>query len=305
MDYLTYINSTYPIRRTEQQKEEFREYVKTTTKRLGYKVNVETLKNKHNNIVIGDPTTAKLIVTAHYDTPATSLIPNLMLPRNKALGFLYHFGFPIVLALISVLIAFLIGGLLNLPYEAIIVLYLVIYFASYYLGTRTFINKNNKNDNTSGVATVLNILEHNQGKDIAAILFDNEEKGLLGSKAYNEKYKDELTKKLVLNFDCVGLGDNIIFIVKNDAEKLDEYKIIKENFKEDKVFKVHHFPLKGSSGNSDYKSFKCGVGVMACLKHKSIGFYTSRIHTNKDTLAYPENIEYITKQVTEGINKLS
>ena len=27
MDYLTYINSTYPIRRTEQQKEEFREYV--------------------------------------------------------------------------------------------------------------------------------------------------------------------------------------------------------------------------------------------------------------------------------------
>ena len=305
MDYLTYINSTYPIRRTEQQKEEFREYVKTTTKRLGYKVNVETLKNKHNNIVIGDPTTAKLIVTAHYDTPATSLIPNLMLPRNKALGLLYHFGFPIVLALISVLIAFLIGGLLNLPYEVIIILYLIIYFASYYLGTRTFINKNNKNDNTSGVATVLNILEHNQGKDIAAILFDNEEKGLLGSKAYNEKYKDELTKKLVLNFDCVGLGDHIIFIVKNDAEKLDEYKIIKENFKEDKVFKVHYFPLKGSSGNSDYKSFKCGVGVMACLKHKSIGFYTSRIHTNKDTLAYPENIEYITKQVTEGINKLS
>ena len=101
MDYLTYINSSYPIRRSEQQKEEFRTYVKTTMKRVGYKVNVETLKNKHNNIIIGDPSTAKLILTAHYDTPATSIIPNLMMPRNKGLGFLYSFGFPFILSFIQ------------------------------------------------------------------------------------------------------------------------------------------------------------------------------------------------------------
>ena len=305
MDYLTYINSSYPIRRSEQQKEEFRTYVKTTMKRVGYKVNVETLKNKHNNIIIGDPSTAKLILTAHYDTPATSIIPNLMMPRNKGLGFLYSFGFPFVLSFISVLLAFLISNLLKLPYEAVIIFYLLIYFSTYYLTTRAFTNKNNKNDNTSGVAAVLNILEQNKDKNIAAILFDNEEKGLLGSKAYNEAHKDEVKEKLILNFDCVGLGDNIIFIVKDDAQKLEEYQIIKENFKEDEVFKVHHFPLKGSIGNSDYKSFKCGVGLMACLKHKTIGFYTSRIHTNKDNLAYTENIDYITNQITEGINKLS
>ncbi len=304
MDYLNYIHNTYPVRRTEEQKEQFREYVKTTGKRLGVKVNVETLKNNHNNVIIGDINTAKVIFTAHYDTPASSILPNLMLPRNKFLGTIYHIGYPFVMALISLLISFMFGKLFNLKYEIVIILYLIIYFVMYYLATRAFINKNNKNDNTSGVATVLSILEQNINTPIACILFDNEEKGLLGSKAYNEKYKQELKNKLIINFDCVGLGDNIIFIEKDDAQKLDEYKIIKENFTENEVFKVHHFPLKGSSGNSDYKSFKCGVGVMACLKHKSIGFYTSRIHTNKDTIAYTDNIEYIVNEISKGINKL-
>ena len=304
MDYLGFLHSTYPIRRTEEQKETFREYIKTTGKRLGVKVDVETLKNKHNNIIIGDPESSKIIFTAHYDTPATSVIPNLMLPRNKFLGSLYHFGCPFILAIISMLIAVLATKIFTLPYEAIIFIYLVLYFTTFYLATRSFANKNNKNDNTSGVATILSILEKNLDKNVAYILFDNEEKGLQGSKAYNEKHKQKLANKLVVNFDCVGLGDNIIFIAKNDAEKLEEYKILKENFKGSDVFKVHFFPIKGSAGNSDYRSFKCGVGVMACLKNKTIGFYTSRIHTNKDTLAYSENVEYIANEISSCIEKV-
>ena len=304
MDYLNYINNTYPIRRTEQEKEEFRDYVKTTCKRLGCKVHVETLKNKHNNIVIGDINKAKVVLTAHYDTPATSLVPNLMLPRNKFLSNVYHFSYPFILAYISFLLAFLIGKISSLQYELVVVLYLVIYFAAFFLATRAFKNKNNKNDNTSGVATVLTILEQNINSPIACILFDNEEKGLLGSKAFNEMYKETMAKKLVLNFDCVGLGDNIIFVVKDDAEKLKVFKTIKKNIQANDVFKVHFFPLKGSCGNSDYKSFKCGVGVMACLKKKGVGFYTSKIHTNKDTVAYLENIQYIADEISKGISKL-
>lgn len=304
MDYLGFLHSTYPIRRTEKQKETFREYIKTTGKRLGVKVNVETLKNKHNNIIIGDPETAKIIFTAHYDTPATSIIPNLMMPRNKFLSSLYHFGFYFVLAFVSMFTAVIATKVLAFAYEAIICIYVVLYFTTFYLATRAFTNKNNKNDNTSGVATILSILERNLDKNVAYILFDNEEKGLLGSKAYNEKHKQELVNKLVVNFDCVGLGDNIIFVVKNDAEKLEEFKVLKENFKGSDVFKVHFFPLKGSIGNSDYRSFKCGVGVMACLKNKTIGFYTSRIHTNKDTLAYSENIEFITNEISSCLEKI-
>ena len=90
MDFLNYIYNKYPIRRTEQQKEEFREYIIETAKRLKYPVIVEKLKDKHNNIIIGDIDNAKIIFTAHYDTPAASIFPNIMLPRRPGLSFLYN-----------------------------------------------------------------------------------------------------------------------------------------------------------------------------------------------------------------------
>ena len=302
-DYLNHVNDLYPIRRKEEQKENFRKYVLDEAKNLGYDAKVEKIK-EHNNVVIGNPEKAKVIFTAHYDTPAASLFPNLMMPRNMILGYLYVFGYPIILSLLSLAIAYGVVELCKLPFELLAFIFIVLYLGSFYLMTRTFTNKYNKNDNTSGISTILSLMRENKKKDIAFILFDNEEKGLLGSKAYNKAHKEMVENKLVINLDCVGYGNNLIFIVKQDALKHEYYEILKSSVLETNEYTVNFYGMKGSMSNSDYKSFKCGIGLMTCGKKKVVGFITPRIHTKRDTIANVNNIEFITENLTSFINQI-
>ena len=64
--------------------------------------------------------------------------------------------------------------------------------------------------------------------------------------------------------------------------------------------------MKGSMGNSDHKSFDCGVGVLVAHKGKGkiVKYCCGRIHTNRDTVANVENIEFLTNSLTEYINNL-
>ena len=69
--------------------------------------------------------------------------------------------------------------------------------------------------------------------------------------------KELLQKKLLINFDCVGLGENIIFIAKDEAIKHDLYENLKGCFVSNEIFNPLFFPYKGSFANSDFKSFDC------------------------------------------------
>ena len=44
---------------------------------------------KSRNLIIGDLEQAKIVLTAHYDTCARSLLPNFILPKNPVLSLLY------------------------------------------------------------------------------------------------------------------------------------------------------------------------------------------------------------------------
>lgn len=301
-DYLNIINDKYVVRKSKTEKKQFQDYVLGEFSDEDYQVKVEELDKKHQNIVIGNIEKARVIFTAHYDTPAASLFPNLMMPRNPFLVYLYQFGYAFGMALISFLVSIGIVNLFKGPYELTIALYLVLYLGSFMLMTRVFPNKHNKNDNTSGVATVLSLLNKKYCDKVAFILFDNEEKGLLGSKAFNKKYSSILNQKLVINLDCVGNGDHILFISKPEATKIDLHRVLQDKVQSNDKYQVHFYPLKGSCGNSDHKNFKCGVGVMACHKKKIIGFYTSKIHTKKDTIASFDNIEFITTELSKFID---
>lgn len=302
-DYLNHINEIYPVRRSKEEKERFQKYALNEAKNLGFNGAIEQIKD-HQNIVIGNPETAKVIFTAHYDTPAKSIFPNIMMPRNVVLGMIYQFSYPILLSLLSLFVAYTIAYLLDQGVEVASILFIFLYLGSFYLLTRCFPNKHNKNDNTSGVSTIFSLMAQNVGKDVAFILFDNEEKGLLGSKAYNKMHKELLENKLVINADCVGFGDSVIFIAKDDAIKHEYYKKLTESFLPTNDYMVEFFPTKGSMSNSDYKNFKCGIGVMTCKKSNIVGYYTSRIHTKYDTVADLKNIEFITNNLTAFINKL-
>ena len=299
-DYLNEIDRDYPIRRNDKEKQHFYEYVQAEFGES--RVSKQTL-DKNNNIVIDDLSTADVIFTAHYDTPAASIVPNMMMPKNKILGTLINMIFPILMALASLGIAYLIGFLANLDQGAVIAIYLVLYFGLYFLLTRTFSNKHNKNDNTSGVATVLSLAQQIKNDKVAFVLFDNEEKGLLGSKALNKKYKKEFTDKLVINLDCVGNGDQIVFIPKEKAEAREEYSLIKESVDENAGFTIRYIPFKKALGNSDHKSFPCSIGVMAGNKGKIAKVVTGRIHTPRDTVASEKNIYFLTDVMVKMIEK--
>ena len=301
MTYLDHLNKSYPVRRTREEKGAFRQYVLTELKSKGLTAQVErTNDGKNENIVIGDPLMAKVVCTAHYDTPAASLFPNIMIPRNQVLFYLYQFA-PIVL----ILSAALGGGWLiadaatndEQTFMRVFLLgYLALYYGLYFLMYRAFKNPNNCNDNTSGVATVLAIAERlpaQQRGNVAFILFDNEEKGKKGSKAYFKDHEAEMKQKFLVNFDCVGNGENVIFIAMKDVEARSEYAALQEAFVTDGAFVPSFYPIKGSQSNSDYKNFPCGVGCMACRRSRSGVFYTPYIHTPRDTVASNENITYI------------
>ena len=148
------------------------------------------------------------------------------------------------------------------------------------------------------MATLLEIIDRltaQQQRKIAFIFFDNEEKGEKGSKAYFNAHKNQLEKKLLINFDCVGNGNHIVFIAKQAAEKMPAYQALQQNFLavDNAAYQIEFYPMKGSESNSDYKNFPCGVGCMACKKTKRGLLYTAKIHTPKDVEVDNENIKFL------------
>ena len=306
MDYLKDINDKFPIRKTEEQKDSFRKYVVAKAIENGANARVEKL-DKHNNVVIGDPQTAKTVFTAHYDTPCASLFPNLMMPRNKGLAYLYQFVIIFIFLAIALTPAVIVGMNIFQSELAYAGIFLVLYFGLFFLCFKTFTNKHNANDNTSGVATILTLIEKlssEQLEKVAFILFDNEEKGLLGAKAYSKAHNTQIQDKLLINFDCVANGNNVIFIAKPKAETNPCYALVKESFNKTEDFNVKFYPLKGSVSNSDYKKFEQGVCCVACKKSKKGILYTPYIHTKKDVVADCKNIEFLSDCSVSYVDKI-
>lgn len=308
MTHLDYLNANYPMRRTKEQKAAFQKHVTESLQAKGITAKIEKTKDgKNENIVVGDPLTAKAVFTAHYDTPGRALFPNIMIPRNQALFWMYQF----VPILVMVAIMFLVGIIAgvacilitgDIDERVALIAALLGYYIAFYFMFFAFSNKNNYNDNTSGVATLLSIIDklsEEQLRETAFIFFDNEEKGKKGSKAYFADHKAEMASKLVINFDCVGHGNNIVFIAKPEAEKLAAYNVLCQSFPSANGFETAFYPKKGSQSNSDYLNFPCGVGCMACKKSKKGLLYTPYIHTKKDIVVDNANIEFLVDGATK------
>ncbi len=300
--YLNEINNLYPVRKKYQDKTRFIEYVKQEV--TEYKVEVQE-KRKTRNIVIGDVENAKVVFTAHYDTPAASVIPNIMMPVNKIIYFGYTFAFVGIIVAVSIFLAELLTKFLNANDRQITsVAYLGIYFSLVYLTMLAFENKNNKNDNTSGTAAVMTLIKSlDKESNVAFILFDNEEKGLIGSGQFNKHNKKMMESKPLINLDCIGNGNEIVVVINNEA--MESASLLKESIVSNERYNVNFFNKKQAMGNSDQRHFKNGVGVFACHKGKHIKLYTPYIHTAKDTVADVENIKYLTERLTDYVNKLN
>ncbi len=293
MAYRDALLGAYHIRKTKGQKTAFVDYAKKYATDLGYPVSISGKGDKVRNVVIGDPKRAKVVYTAHYDTQPVMLLPNFITPKNIFVYILYQ------ILVISLLIALPLGAALSIgrfvpeleKTSIPVLIFLVLYYSELALMLCGPANKHTANDNTSGVATVFGIMERLKGRgDVAFILFDCEEKGLLGSKIYAKQNKDLMATKLLVNFDCVSDGKNMMFVFKKgSAARVDEFK---RAFVSNEIIECL-YETRGVFNPSDQMSFPMGVGVMSLHRTRFGLYYANKIHTPRDTVFDTDNINYL------------
>ncbi len=292
----------FEIRKSKKQKNDFAEYVSSVATAEGYACHTEKGYFGARNIVVGNPDTAKVIYTAHYDTCAVMPFPNFITPKCIWIYLLYQILLTVVLLGLPSLITWGLGALLlNTTAWSGEVIGKILYF--FWLGLMVVemwllmagpANKHTANDNTSGVTTLLDIMTALPAElrgDVAFIFFDLEEMGLFGSAGYANKHKSIMQNTLLLNFDCVSDGNTLLFALRKGAARYTE--AIKAAFPSTDTLSVE-VASKGVFYPSDQANFNRGVGVAALKKSKGGLLYMDRIHTKRDTVYEEENIAYLT-----------
>jgi len=306
----------YEVRKSNKEKADFIEYIKARLAKSGYNpetdIRIEEKGHglfKSRNIVVGNPAEAKVLFGGHYDTCAWIPFPNLMAPTNPVL----FWGYQIILTIMIFVVAALIGFVAGIVFDNNgVVAYFTFLAALIAMMVQLMVgyrNKHTANDNTSGIITLTRILENlpeEHRKKVCVIYFDNEEKGLLGSASFYKKHRKQIKDKMLINFDCVGDGENIVTMADSRCRKDELYPLFVEALEKNvdgadvnylcKKMKWMMFP-------SDQMNFKKGIGVCA-LKKSPIGYYVDKIHTYFDTNCREENVEYLTKTMTEFVTEL-
>ena len=289
----------YEVRKTKKQKSAFIDYIFSIAQSRGYNVKVEEGKCKSRNIVIGNPYSAKVTFTAHYDTCAVLPFPNFITPKSIFIYIMYQIFLTAVILIVPICAGIAASFILplcvtdeSIADSIVFVFTYAMIFLSLYLLVAGPANKHTANDNTSGVTTLVDIMvsiPESEKEKAAFVFFDNEELGLVGSASFKKKHG--MKYNLIINFDCVSDGKNFIFSFRRGAKKyLDR---ISAAYSGDE--NIHpEFLLRGAFCPSDQMHFPAGVGVQAFKKTKKLGIlYLNRIHTKRDTVYDTENIQYL------------
>lgn len=293
----------YQIRKTKKQKTAFIEYIRSLTIEHGYSFRVEKGSFGARNIVVGDPDCAKVVYTAHYDTCPVLPFPNFITPKNFGIYLLYQLALTVGIFLVvwGIMVGSTWLGSLLADYGYIseimipLISALLVYFC---LGLMLFgpANRHTANDNTSGVTVLVDLLctlPEEKRDGVALVFFDLEEVGLVGSASFAKAHKLAMKNRLLVNFDCVSDGTNLLFALRKPATKF--APAIESAFPQNDEFSVEVIS-KGVFYPSDQMNFPCGVGVAAlkCAKWGNL-LYMDRIHTPKDTVYREANIVYLTE----------
>jgi len=208
----------YMIRNSPTQKERFLQFIQNICNETGWTSRLEQI-GFSKNLLIGDLKSAKIVLAAHYDTPIRSLFPSTLYPHSKRRTRLSMY-WPIPVFLFSfVLLSFLLEfSVFQIMIRAAYVLFLLFVCIRLWVGPA---NEENMNENTSGVAVLLLLLQAlNKAtrKKVAFVLFDHGAQSPAGSKKFFRNHKNEFQEKFLVDLDCVGLGDMFfVFPGKGDA----------------------------------------------------------------------------------------
>lgn len=285
----------HPVRRTGKQKRSFRDAVQSYAENCGYVVTTESGKSGSRNLVIGDPETARYLITAHYDTPVALWVSRALAPCSLV-SFLMSqtmtmVGLLLPAAVAAGVTAYLTPGT-RLWYPAAVAA-VCLTFMWMLWGPA---NRRNANGNTSGVVAVLETMSSMpriMRDRVCFVLFDKSEPMGAGAASYRRKHRQTSDKQLVLNLDCVGDGDILMMFpakrVRKDAALMERLCAMERACGERSI----QVWQKGSGlFLSDQKSFPRGIGICALRKKRFIR-RVGRIHTIRDNVLEYTNINIL------------
>lgn len=271
----------YEVRKTVKQKAAFADWAVSHAQTLGYNTVIERSGKWFDtrNILIGDAARARILITAHYDTCACMPLGNTYTPECWPIIILTQLILPCALYMLLCVWLGVVAGTLVSAAALMLLLF----------GPA---NPHTANDNTSGVALLLLLLHAFQGRtDVAFVLFDNEEIGLLGSSAFIKAHMQTARRAFVLNLDCVSDGDMLMLAGSPRAMRSVKGKRLSRALGE-------NAPACGKRWKtgewmrvlypSDQLLFPYGA-AFAALKGKRI-LYMDRIHSARDTVFDDSNL---------------
>ncbi len=295
----------YQVRKSKKQKTAFIEFVKKYSEENGYGCQIEKGTFGSRNIIVGDTEKANVVYTAHYDTCPRLPFPNFITPKKFSIYLLYQIVLTLGIVVVATALCFLAGVAIGLIIgftgvsEDMIEPFLPLvgyacFLAVFMLLLNGPANKHTANDNTSGVVTLLEIIAkmpEDKREGAAFVFFDLEESGLFGSMSYASKHKKEKKDKLIINFDCVSDGNNMLLVLRKGAIK--DKERLQKHFASNNDFNVEVLD-KGVFYPSDQVNFNRGVGVAALKYSKRLRtLYMDKIHTKKDIVFEEKNIVFL------------
>jgi hypothetical protein len=305
------IFDNYQARYHPSQKRAFESYLIQELRSNDFQVKAEVNKFlgviSSRNIIVGDLENSKYIFTAHYDTCSLLPFPNYSTPLNRYISLLTELPILLAIVLVSYLCAHALATQIKgfgLPFV------LLIPILPFFIGLTLLLSMyfgvpshHTANDNTSGVVTLIEAmfkLPNTLKNRVAFVFFDHEEKFLLGSAAFKQKYKDLLENKIIVNFDCVGDGENLFIAVNNSL--ISDKNLIKnlsEAFDVNRLDPTRHIRIETGDFDfaSDYSLFSNAIGVCSLKKNKSNLYYIDKIHTIKDNTCDMRNIDFLSSAV--------
>ena len=298
--YAQRIARDYPVRRKAQEKENMRAYLMGQLREMGYDAKLNDC-GRAMNVIAGDPERAKIFYAAHYDTPLHEPLPALICPTRPVTYMFYQALTPILTLVLAFVVSVGVTFVLNWP-NMTLPLFLVLL-----LGALAYLRwgpseKNNVNDNTSGVAALLRTAEQltpRYRNDVCFLFLDGGSENMQGAKGFRKRYPSA-KEKPVLCLDCVGSGDELLILPGRGArwngDLLDainsSFEISERKTCYDKVDGLVHFP-------GDQRAFKQGVAICA-VRHVR-GFGRLICPTRRDNVIDEENLELLSR----GLVKLA
>lgn len=292
------IFAEHPARFTKKEKSALRTTLRSEMKRIGYTdSDILEINTLGTNFAVGNPQ-AEYIFTAHYDTPGRT---GWMLGLSRIVGqtganILMIFIMLLIIPLICAFFSKSLSGLGSyIEFWSIEVG--IIAVLAVMIGCMIVKNKNNRNDNTSGVLSLLALAEsvaadkELRGK-CCFVFFDNEEWGLLGSAGFAEWCKKQgisLKSTKLINFDCVGNGDVLTLV---STKKTDIAQSVSAAFNEAGLAPVSKHSM--AIFLSDHANFPNSVMVSYTKRSLTGLLYLPLIHTAKDVVCDVGQINRLT-----------